>query len=150
MITGEHRVSLDDKGRLLIPSKIRNELSEGSIVLTKGIDKCLWMFPLVEWERIASLIMEKTSAFNRTGRALQRRIIAPSQEIEIDKAGRINIGNILREYADLTKDCVVLGVKNYLEIWDETRYKEFIDNSDSDFLEAAEELGDFLNPQQIG
>jgi len=150
MITGEHRVSLDEKGRLLVPSKVRNEIPGNSIVLTKGIDNCLWMFPPEEWSRIADVVMSQTNSFNKAGRALQRRIIAPAQELEVDKSGRINISGILRDYAGLKKECVVLGVKNYLEIWDEEAYLQYMDDSDEDFFAAAEALGDFLSPAGPG
>lgn len=150
MITGEHRVSLDEKGRLLIPSRIRNEIPGNSIVLTKGVDNCLWMFPPDQWAKIADSVLNSTNIFQSRGRLLQRRIIAPAQELEIDKAGRINIASLLREYAGLSKECVVLGIKNYLEIWDEARYMAYQNETDEDFFEAADELGALVSPPPTG
>jgi len=134
MITGEHRVSLDDKGRLLIPTKIRAEISGDRYYLTKGMDSCLWLFPPEQWQRISRSIMESTSMFDPRGRLIQRRIIAPALELEVDKAGRISVSPLLREHAGLKKDCVILGIRNYLEIWDEEAYQKYMAESDDEML----------------
>lgn len=141
MITGEYKNALDEKGRLLIPSKIRTEITGNVLILTRGVDKCLWLFPPEEWRKISENLMESTSVFTAKARLIQRRIIAPAQETEIDKAGRINIPPMLREYAGLTKECVILGIKTYIEIWDEGAYKQYWDENEAEFQQAAEELG---------
>ena len=144
MITGEYKASLDDKGRILVPSRVRAEIDEGSIVLTRGIDRCLWLFPPAEWQRIAGKLMDSTSIFQSRARMIQRRIIAPAQEAEFDKAGRINISPSLREYAGLQKECVILGIDSFLEIWDEGEYRAYWDQNESEFQQAAEELGKII------
>ena len=141
MITGEYRASLDEKGRVLIPSKVRADLNGSGLFVTRGIDKCLWVFPEPEWKRIAGNLMDSTSLFQSRARMIQRRIIAPAQESEFDKAGRINIPPSLREYANLTKECIVLGIESYLEIWDEEVYRAYWEENEAEFQEAAEELG---------
>lgn len=141
VITGEYKNALDEKGRLLIPSKIRTEITGNVLILTRGVDKCLWLFPPEEWRKISENLMESTSVFTAKARLIQRRIIAPAQETEIDKAGRINIPPMLREYAGLTKECVILGIKTYIEIWDEGAYKQYWDENEAEFQQAAEELG---------
>ena len=145
MITGEYRNALDDKGRLLIPSKIRGEITGNVLVITRGIDKCLWLFPPEEWKQIAENLMEAASPFTRKARLLQRWIIAPAQEIELDKAGRINIPGTLKEYASLEKECIILGIKKYLEIWDEAEYHTYLEASEAEFQKAAEELGGLVS-----
>ncbi|MBI9103259.1 MAG: division/cell wall cluster transcriptional repressor MraZ [Spirochaetales bacterium] len=145
MISGEYKNSLDEKGRILIPSKIRNAIDGNVLILTRGVDQCLWLFPPEEWGRISSLVMDSTSIFKSKTRLLQRRIVAPAQECEIDKAGRINIPPSLRESAGLIRDAVILGIENYIEIWDEAAYNSYLDESEEDFLAAAEELGDLLS-----
>ena len=145
MITGEYRNALDDKGRLMIPSKIRGEITGNVLVITRGIDKCLWLFPPEEWRQIAESLMDAASPFTRKARLLQRWIIAPAQEIELDKAGRINIPGTLKEYASLSKDCIILGIKKYLEIWDEAEYHTYLEASEAEFQKAAEELGGLVS-----
>lgn len=141
MITGEFRNSLDEKGRLLIPSRIRTEIPGNLLIATQGVDKCLWLFTPEEWKRISDNLMASTSIFQSRARLIQRRIIAPAQEIEIDKTGRINISPTLRDYAGLAKEVVILGIKSYIEVWDEGAYKSYWSDKEPEFQEAAEELG---------
>ncbi|AFG38172.1 division/cell wall cluster transcriptional repressor MraZ [Spirochaeta africana] len=144
MITGDYRNTLDEKGRLLIPSRIRTELPGSCLVLTQGIEQCIWMFPPENWKRLSDSIMASTSPFNAQARLIQRRIIAPAQEVEIDKAGRITIPPSLREYSRLTKDTVILGIAQYLEIWDADEYRTYLDDKEAEFKSAAEGLGELL------
>lgn len=145
MITGEFRNLVDEKGRLMIPARIRTEISGNALILTRGIDTCLWLFPPEEWTTISDNLMDSTSPFSSRARLIQRRIIAPAQEVEMDKAGRINIPPSLREYAGLKKEAVILGIKKYLEIWDEEMYAHYWKENESVFQEAAEELGGIVS-----
>jgi MraZ protein len=141
MITGEFRCSLDEKGRLLIPAKMRSEIAGNVIILTRGVENCLWLFPPEEWKTFSEKLIGSTSLFQEESRLIQRRMIAPAQEAEIDKAGRIVIPPTLRDYAVLKKDCLVLGLKKYMEIWSEASYTEYLDVNEAKFKEAAEKLG---------
>ena len=141
MITGEYKNALDEKGRVLIPVKIRAEISGNTLVLTRGIDKCLWLFPTDQWSKISTQIMESTSIFQSQTRLIQRRIIAPAQEIEIDKAGRINIAPTLREYAALMKECIIHGIGTHIEIWSEEIYQQYWAEKEDELQEASEGLG---------
>lgn len=132
---------MDDKGRLLIPSRLRGEIGGNVLVLTRGIDRCLWLFPPEEWRNISESLMGAASPFTKKARLLQRRIIAPAQEVEIDKAGRITIPQALKEAAGLERDCIILGIKKYIELWDVGEYDAYLEESESEFQEAAEELG---------
>lgn len=145
MITGEYHNNLDEKGRMLVPSRVRNLIPGNQLVLTRGIDKCLWVYTPDEWQRIASLILDSSSVFKSKTRLLQRRIIAPAQECEIDKSGRINIPPTLRESVGLKKEVVLLAMEKYMEIWDESEYDNYLKESEEEFLAAAEDLGDLLN-----
>jgi MraZ protein len=145
MITGESRNALDEKGRLLIPARLRSEIPGNIMIVTKGIDKCLWLFPPDEWKRISDDLMGSTSLFDPKARLIRRKIIAPAQEVEIDKAGRINISPTLREAAGLKKECIILAIENYIEIWDDSVYKSYLDDTEVDFKEAATELSKILN-----
>ena len=146
MINGEYRNSLDDKGRFLIPSRIRNGITGNVLFLTRAVDRCLWIFTPEEWGKISDLIMGASSMFNSRTRLLQRRIIAPAQECEIDKSGRITIPPTLRQSAGLEskKEAVILGVQNYMELWDVETYDKYLLDSEDDFLEAAEDLDKLL------
>ena len=141
MITGEFRCSLDEKGRLLIPAKMRTEVVGNVVVLTRGVENCLWLFPPEEWKTFSEKLVGSTSLLQEESRLIQRRMIAPAQENEIDKAGRIVVPPTLREYAGLTKDCIILGLKKYIEIWSEASYQDYLTASEAKFREAAEKLG---------
>jgi MraZ protein len=141
MITGEFRCSLDEKGRLLIPAKIRTDVVGNVIILTRGVERCLWLFPPEEWKTFSEKLIGSTSLFQEQARLIQRRMIAPAQETEIDRTGRIMVPQTLREYAELKKDCIVLGLKKYIEIWSESAYTAYLEETESKFKQAAEELG---------
>lgn len=145
MRTGEFRNSLDEKGRILIPSRIRADIDGSLLVLTRGVDRCLWLFPEEEWTRVSAQLMESTSLFQSRARMIQRRIVAPAQEAEIDKSGRINISPALREYAGLHKECIILAIETYFEIWDEAEYRSYWEENEAEFQEAAEELGKIVS-----
>ncbi len=145
MITGEYRYSLDEKGRIMIPAKMRAEIAGNVMILTRGVDRCLWIFPIDEWKRISENILSSTSLFQERSRLIQRRIIAPAQEAEIDRAGRMSIPQTLREYAGLKKECIILGMLKYIEIWDEETYLSYLNSNEENFKEAAEELGGKIN-----
>lgn len=144
-MTGEYHCALDDKGRLLIPSRLRNAVGGDRIVVTRGVDQCIWLFPPVEWGKISQQLMDSASMFKSKTRLLQRRIVAPAQECELDKAGRINIPPSLRSIAGLKKDVIILGIEKYIEVWEEDVYQDYLADSESEFLEAAEELGEILS-----
>ncbi len=141
MITGEYRYSLDEKGRLMIPARVRSEITGNVLVLTRGVDRCLWMFTHEEWKKVVEGLLGSTSMFQEKARLIQRRIIAPAQEVEIDRSGRIIIPPTLREYAGLQKECIILGIQNYLELWDDATYNRYLEENEAQFKEAAEAIG---------
>ncbi|MBN1836918.1 MAG: division/cell wall cluster transcriptional repressor MraZ [Spirochaetales bacterium] len=141
MLTGEYRYSLDDKNRLMIPARIRADIAGNSVVLTRGVDKCLWLFTHEEWGKVVQSLIGSTSLFQEKARLMQRRIIAPAQETEIDRSGRISIPTTLKEFAELKKECIILGIQSYIEIWDEEGYLSYLQSNENRFKEAAEEIG---------
>jgi MraZ protein len=144
MITGEYRYSLDDKARLMIPARVRSEIAGNTLVLTRGIDRCLWLFPPEQRKSKSEQLLSSTSLFHEKDRLIHRRIIAPAQEVEIDRSGRIVVPPTLREYGGLIKECIVLGMLTHLEVWDEPTYRQYWEAAEGRFLEAAEEIGDRL------
>jgi MraZ protein len=137
MLIGEFYHTIDAKGRLIIPSKFRTDLGENFIV-TKGVDNCLAVYPLSEWEilkaKIDSLPLSK-------GRDLQRHFYSGACEAEFDKQGRIVIPQNLREYAFLEKDVVIAGVSARAEIWNSERWEKINKELSSEkVLEIIEEI----------
>ena len=141
LLTGEYKNTLDDKGWFLFPAKLRSALSSNVLIVTQAIvDRCLWLFTPEEWEKISSKLMDNASPFSAKNRLIMRSFISPAQEIEFDKAGRLSIPQSLREYASLSKDCIVLGVNKYLELWDSSSYNAYLSENEANLLEASEEL----------
>lgn len=141
MITGVFAHSLDEKGRLMIPARLRSEIDDNVMILTRSVDRCLWLFPISEWELFSASVIGSMSSLTETARLIQRRIIAPAQEAEIDRAGRFVIPQTLREFAGLKKECRILGMLKFIEIWEADAYQEYLAQNEDKFKEAAEELG---------
>ena len=141
MLMGEYRHNIDTKGRMIVPSKLREELGE-EFVLTRGLDGCLFGYPMSEWQNLESKLNEMPLA-KKDARTFVRFFYSAATECELDKQGRINIPSTLRNYATLTKECVVIGVSNRIEIWDEERWQEFSEVAEENFDEIAENMIDF-------
>ena len=138
MFLGTHTPRLDDKGRLFLPAKYREELSAG-LVLTKGQERCLYVFPESEFTRIT----EALRAAPVTAKAVRdySRVFFASASDEIpDKQGRITIPPGLRDYAALTRDCVVIGAMNRIEIWDATSWQTYSDQQEQAFADLSDEV----------
>ncbi|KZE65775.1 division/cell wall cluster transcriptional repressor MraZ [Fictibacillus phosphorivorans] len=141
MFMGEYQHSIDEKGRMIIPSKFREELGT-EFILTRGLDQCVFGYPLSEWkvieEKLKNLPFTKKDA-----RAFTRFFFSGAAECQLDKQGRVNIASPLRDYAKLEKDCVVIGVSNRIEIWSKSIWEEYFSKSEDSFGEIAESLMDF-------
>lgn len=141
-LTGEYKNTLDEKGRILFPSKLRTELTENVLMITQGLDGCLWLYTLDEWKNFSEKLMQNASPFNPGSRLVLRHLIAPAQEVEFDKSGRLSIPQSLREYANLSKDCVILGINKYMELWDASKYQSYLEETALSFKEATEALSE--------
>lgn len=138
MLMGEYHHSIDDKGRLIIPSKFREELGE-NFILTRGLDGCLFVYPKNEWNSIVTKL--KALPFtNKDARSFMRFFLSGATEVEFDKQGRINIPSPLVEAALLTKECIVIGVNDRLEIWSKDRWNNFITTNEESLSDIAENL----------
>lgn len=141
MFMGEYQHNIDEKGRLIIPSKFRETLG-ATFIATRGLDHCLFVYPLSEWsmleQKLKSLPLMKSDA-----RAFTRFFFSGATECELDKQGRVNIPGHLREYAKLDKDCMVLGVSGRVEIWSKEIWDGYYAQSEQAFNEIAEKLVDF-------
>ena len=141
MFMGEYQHSIDAKGRIIVPAKFREELGE-SFVVTRGLDKCLFAYPMSEW-KVLEEKLKKLPLTKKDARAFTRFFFSGAIECEVDKQGRINIPQTLRKYAVLEKDCVVIGVSNRIEFWSSEKWEEYSDESEESFAEIAENLMDF-------
>jgi MraZ protein len=135
---GTHTPRLDEKGRLFLPAKYRDELASG-LILTKGQERCVYVFPLPEFERLTEAL--RTAPVTAKGLRDYSRVFFASASDEVpDKQGRITIPPALREYAALDRDCVVIGANTRLEIWDSQAWASYLDQQEDAFSEAAEEV----------
>ncbi|MBE3596288.1 MAG: division/cell wall cluster transcriptional repressor MraZ [Hydrogenibacillus sp.] len=141
MLLGEHRHMLDDKGRLTIPSKFRDALGE-RVILTRGLEQSLFVYPMDEWEKLAQKL--RALPFTKAdARAFTRFFFSGAVEAEFDRQGRITIPKPLLAYAGIEKACVVIGVMNRLEIWEEGRWEAYAAAQSALVAETAEKLIDF-------
>ncbi len=138
MFMGEYNHTIDTKGRLIVPSKFREPLGE-EFVVTKGLDKCLFVYPSEEWKTIEENF-RSVSQFSKEARKFARFFFAGAAICEVDKQGRILLPAVLREYAGLEKEVVLAGVVNRVEIWDKERWSET--NEYDDVEEIAEHMAE--------
>ncbi|MFZ1735520.1 MAG: division/cell wall cluster transcriptional repressor MraZ [Candidatus Moraniibacteriota bacterium] len=139
MFIGEYTHSIDAKKRLSLPSKVRSELG-GRIVVTRGLDQCLFVYPVKTWETLAEKLGSMPIGEAGT-RSFVRLMLAGAVDTEVDSQGRILIPDYLREYAGLSKDVIVAGLWNRLEVWDESKWKHYKTEAESNSERIAEELG---------
>lgn len=141
MFMGEHHHNIDDKGRMIVPVKFREELGS-TFVVTRGMDKCLFVYPENEWKQLEQKL--KNLPFTKKdARAFTRFFFSGAAECELDKQGRVNIASTLRSYAMLEKECVIIGVSNRVEIWSKSIWEEYFAESEESFAEIAEGIVDF-------
>jgi MraZ protein len=142
LFLGTHTPRLDDKGRLALPAKFRSEL-EGGLVITKGQERCLFVFPMAEFSRITDLL-RTAPVTQRNVRDYSRVFFASASHEVPDGQGRITVPVPLREYAGLTKDCVVIGANTRVEVWDAAAWQSYLDGTEQSFADAEEVLPGLL------
>jgi len=135
---GTHTPRLDDKGRIILPAKFREKFAAG-LVMTRGQERCLYVFPMNEFERIAAA-MNTTPVTSRAVRDYQRVLLSGASDEIPDKQGRVTIPPLLREYAGLSKECTVIGAGNRVEIWDTQAWNDYLAGAEQPFSEQAEEV----------
>ena len=138
MLMGEFHHNIDDKGRLVIPTKYREEMGE-SFVITRGLEKCLYAYSLTEWDKLVAKLNELPFT-KKDARIFIRTFFSGATVCEFDKNGRINITSPLVSYAGLSKACVIIGVNDRLEIWDEDTFNSFLGEVSESMEEIAENL----------
>jgi len=140
MLLGEYKHTLDLKGRLAIPAKFRDQLSAGAII-TRGLDNCLFLFALKDWEAFAAKLAALSLA-QANSRAFSRLMLSGAADVSFDSQGRILIPDYLRKYADLKKQAVVAGLYTRVEIWDLKHWEKYKQRTESSSDEIAEKLSE--------
>jgi MraZ protein len=138
MFVGTYTPKLDDKGRLFLPAKFREQLEEG-LMVARGQERCLTVYPLPEFEALT----ERLSAASLTNKAVRgyvRMLTSGAYQEVPDRQGRIGIAPLLRDYASLTKDVVVIGSMNRVEIWEPAAWQAYLDEQEEQFADLSEEI----------
>jgi MraZ protein len=134
---GTHTPKLDEKGRLILPAKFRDELAEG-LVITRFQERCLAIWPIATFVEVAQSVRGASSS--QQVRDYQRMLASGASDETPDKQGRITVPPMLRDYASLSKDCVVIGAMNRIEIWDATSWQTYSDQQEQAFADLSEEV----------
>lgn len=140
MLIGEYQHVIDAKKRIALPAKIRKELGKNAVV-TRGLDKCLFLYPLKEWERVAEALSNLPTG-QATTRSFVRLFLAGAVYVQTDQLGRILIPDYLKNYAELQEKVVIAGVYRRLEIWDANRWEKYKSEVEKQADMLAEKLGE--------
>ena len=138
MFIGEYHYTIDDKARLAVPMKFRNDFNQGAVV-TRGIDTCLYLYSKKNWETLAQKLAKLPLAQQKT-RAFSRLMLAGAMDVVLDKQGRIILPDYLRQYAGVNRKIVIAGLYDRLEIWDEKKWEDDKTKTEGDSTEIAETL----------
>lgn len=138
MFLGTHQPRLDDKGRLFLPAKFREQLAEG-LVVTKGQERCLYVFPVAEFERLTEA-MRQAPVTSKAARDYMRVFLSGASDEVPDRQGRVTIPPSLRRYAGLERDCVVVGAGSRVELWDAAAWDRYLAEQEQAFSELSEEV----------
>jgi len=143
MFIGEYQHNLDAKGRIIIPSKFRDELHT-TFILTRGLDGCLTIYSLEQWAKLFEEI-NKLPTTKRAARQYVRMLTSTATECSLDNQGRIQIPSFLSKPVNITKECVVIGANDHIEIWDKASWDQYYLEASDQFEEVAENLSELLN-----
>ncbi len=137
MFMGEYHHNIDEKGRIVLPGKFREDRTK--IVVTRGLEKCLYLYTTEDWQKVVTKL-DTLPFTKKDARTFMRSFFAGASVCEFDKMGRINITSPLVSYAGLTKECVIIGVNDRIEIWDEKAYNAYMNENASKLEDIAENL----------
>ena len=140
MLMGEFHHNIDEKGRLTLPAKFREELGD-NFIITRGLEECLFVYTNDEWKKITNKL-NSLPFTKKDARSFMRFFLSGATAAEFDKQGRINITSPLISHADLKKECVIIGVGDRLEIWSSERWNNFYDTNKDNLSDIAETLFD--------
>ena len=139
MLLGEHEHTLDEKNRLTLPAKFRQDFKDG-VVVTRGLDGCLYAYTRADWQRLVEERLRSLDTLNREARLVQRFFFSGAVEAELDKQGRVMVPSALSESAGLQREVVVAGVYDHLEIWDRAAWRDHLKEVEGSAESVAERL----------
>lgn len=142
MFIGEYQHNLDAKGRIIIPSKFRDELHT-TFILTRGLDGCLTIYSLEQWDKLFEEI-NKLPTTKKSARQYIRMLTSTATECTLDNQGRIQIPSFLSKPVNIVKECVVIGANDHIEIWDKTTWDNYYLEASDNFEDVAENLSELL------
>jgi len=143
MFIGEYQHNLDSKNRIIIPSKFREEL-HSTFVLARGLDSCLTIYSLEQWNKMFEEI-DKLPTTKKNARMYVRMLTSTASECSPDGQGRIQIPSFLSKPVNITKECVVIGANNHVEIWDKETWESYYDEASNNFEDIAENLSELID-----
>lgn len=143
MFIGEYQHNLDNKGRIIIPSKFRDELSQ-SFILTRGLDGCLTIYSHEQWDKMF-VELNKLPSTKKATRSYIRMLTSSASECSLDKMGRIVIPSFLSTPLNIDKECMIIGANDHIEIWDRATWQNYYQDASSSFEEVAENLSELIN-----
>ena len=138
MFMGEYHHNIDEKGRLIMPAKFRNDLKD-KFIITRGLEKCLYVYSLEDWDKLVSKL-NTLPLTKKDARIFIRSFFSGAAQIEVDRQGRINITSPLIDHAGLTKECVIIGANDRIEIWSKDEWDKFLDVNSEKLEDIAENL----------
>jgi len=143
MFIGEYQHNIDAKGRIIVPSKFRDELHT-TFILTRGLDGCLTIYSLQQWEKMFEEV-NKLPTTKKAARQYVRMLTSTATECTLDNQGRIQIPSFLSTPVNITKECVIIGANDHIEIWDKATWNSYYDDASNSFEEVAENLSELIN-----
>ena len=143
MFIGEYQHNLDSKGRIIVPSKFREELHT-TFILTRGLDGCLTIYSLKQWEKMFEEV-DKLPTTKKAARQYVRMLTSTATECTLDNQGRIQIPSFLSKPVNITKECIVIGANDHIEIWDKATWEAYYTDASNNFEEVAENLSELIN-----
>ena len=138
MFIGEYHHTIDEKGRIIIPAKFRDELGN-TFIITRGIENCLFVYSEENWAKITNKL-NSLPFTKKDARTFNRFFMSGATNVELDKQGRVNISKPLIDYATLLKDCVIIGTGDRLEVWSQESWESFFDSTKDSMSDIAENL----------
>lgn len=138
MFIGEYHHTIDEKGRIIIPAKFREELGN-TFIVTRGIENCLFVYSEENWAQITNKL-NSLPFTKKDARTFNRFFMSGATNVELDKQGRVNISKPLIDYANLLKDCVIIGTGDRLEVWSQESWESFFDSTKDSMSDIAENL----------
>jgi len=142
MFIGEYTYTIDEKGRLAIPVKFRKDLIKGAVI-TRGLDNCLFLYPIEEWKVLADKL-SKLPIGQANTRAFARLMLAGAMDATLDKQGRILVPDYLRKFGKISKKIVLAGLYNRIEVWGENEWEKFKNGAEKSSNDIAEKLGEIV------